>query len=59
MNSKPTMLTISEAAALVAGLTKHRIRQMCLDGTLPHIKAGKKYLINQTALLEAIGERPQ
>jgi excisionase family DNA binding protein len=54
-----TMLTINEAAALNGGLTKHRIRQMCLDGTLPHIKAGKKYLINQSALLEVIGERTQ
>jgi hypothetical protein len=37
---KPIMLTISEAAAFIGGLTKHRIRQMCLGGTLPHIKAG-------------------
>jgi excisionase family DNA binding protein len=59
MNTKPVMLTINEAAAAVAGLTKYRIRQMCLEGTLPHIKAGKKYLINLSALLEAIGEKPQ
>jgi len=53
---KATMLTINEAAALVDGLTSFRIRQMCIDGTLPHIKAGKKYLINQSVLLSVIGE---
>jgi hypothetical protein len=38
--AKAIMLTISEAAEVVEGLTKFRIRQMCLDGTLPFIKAG-------------------
>gem|GEM_PF-909349 len=52
----PIMLTPKEAAALVKGLPKSRIRKMCVDGTLPHMRAGKKYLINQTALLVAIGE---
>jgi hypothetical protein len=53
---KPIMLTIKEAAAIVDGLTAYRIRQMCLDGSLPHIMAGKKYLINQAVLLNVIGE---
>jgi excisionase family DNA binding protein len=53
---KPTMLTIKEASELVNGLTEYRIRQMCLSGALPHIKAGKKYLINQSVLLSVIGE---
>ena len=52
----PIMLTPREAAGLVKGLPESRIRKMCIDGTLPHIKAGKKYLINQTALLVSIGE---
>ena len=47
LDNKPRMLTIDEAASLVYGLSKYRIRKMCIDGTLPHIKAGKKYLINQ------------
>ena len=55
-NQKPRVLTINEAAELVDGLTPYRIRQMCIDGSLPHIKAGKKYLINQAKLLEIIGE---
>jgi excisionase family DNA binding protein len=51
-----TMLTIPEAAAVVNGLTKFRIRQMCINGELPHVKAGNKYLINKTVLLKTIGE---
>lgn len=53
-DTKPRMLTIEEACDLVIGLTKYRIRQMCIDGTLPHIKAGKKYLINQDVFLQII-----
>jgi len=53
------MLTINEAAALVNGLTPFRIRQMCIDGTLPHIKAGKKYLINRSVLFDIIGEKAE
>lgn len=55
---KATMLTIKEAAQLITGLTEYRIRQMCINGTLPHIMAGKKYLINQNILLALIGEHP-
>ena len=52
------MLTIKEAAALVDGLSENTIRQMCIKGELKHIRAGrtgKTYLINQSALLAAIG----
>ena len=52
--SKPRMLTIKEAARLVDGLSEYRIRQMCIKNILPHIKAGKKYLINQDVFLEFI-----
>ena len=55
---KARMLTIDEAAAVVDGLTKYRVRQMCLTGELKHIKAGKKYLINEKQLLEIIGDNP-
>jgi hypothetical protein len=57
ISSRPKMLTIKECAGLVDGLTPYRIRQMCISGDLPHIKAGKKYLINKTKLFEAIGEK--
>lgn len=54
ITNRPTMLTIKEAAALVDGLTKYRIRQLCITGQLPHIKAGKKYLINKEVFLKYI-----
>ena len=54
--ARATMLTINEAAALVDGLTPFRVRQLCLDGVLPHIKAGRKFLINKKKLFEIIGE---
>lgn len=46
------MLTIKEAAALVGGLTEYRVRQMCLHDQIPHIMAGRKYLINKELLLK-------
>jgi len=52
--AKITILTISEAAELVDGLSKSRIRQMCIDGTLPHLKVGNKYLINQNTLFTVL-----
>ena len=55
--SKIKMLTIKEAANLIDGLTEYRIRQMCINGELPCLMAGKKYLISQAKLLEKIGER--
>jgi excisionase family DNA binding protein len=58
MTPRARVLTIKEAAAVVAGLSRYRIRQMCITGELPCIMAGKKYLINQSVLLEKIGEKP-
>jgi len=48
---KVTMLKIKEAAQIVSGLTEYRIRQMCIKKEIPCVKAGKKYLINQSVLL--------
>ena len=45
------MLTIKEAAALVEGLTEYIDRQMCINDQVPHIMAGKKYLINKDLFL--------
>ena len=50
--TKIVMLTIKQAAALVEGLTEYRVRQMCLSGQVPHIMAGKKYLINKEIFLK-------
>jgi hypothetical protein len=55
--TKATMLTLKQAAAVVDGLTEHRIRQMCIKGELKHVRAGVKYLVNQNVLLETIGEK--
>ena len=45
------MLTINEVAERAPGLSKWRIREMCISGELPHLKAGKKYLINEQVLI--------
>ena len=49
--AKVKLLTIKEAAQVVDGLTEYRVRQLCLSGKLPCFKAGKKYLINENALV--------
>ena len=54
--TKVKLLTIKEAACIVDGLTEYRIRQLCLSGKLPCFKAGKKYLINEIALLKFFEE---
>lgn len=51
---KPRLLTIKEAACVIDGLSEYRIRQMCLCGQLPIIKAGRKTLISEEALLTTI-----
>jgi len=54
--NKVNMLTINEAAQLVRGLTKYRIREMCIKGEIPHIKAGKKFLISEAVLIRHLNE---
>ena len=49
--TKIIMLTIKEAAALVNGMTEYRVRQMCINDQIPHIMAGRKYLINKDIFL--------
>ena len=52
------MLTINEAARKVPGLTKYRIREMCIKGELPCVKAGRKYLICNQVLMRRLTEPP-
>ena len=52
--TKVKLLTIKEAAQLIDGLTEYRIRQLCLSGKLPCFKAGKKYLINENAVMRLV-----
>lgn len=51
MNSRADfrMFTVNEAAEYF-NLPKHFIRQIVLSKTIPSIKAGKKYLINEKRL---------
>ena len=54
----PRMRTVHGAAQELKQLdantavTEYHIRRLVLDGVLPRIKAGKKYLINLDSLLE-------
>jgi len=54
--AKVKLLTIKEASNIIEGLTEYRILQLCLSGKLPCFMAGKKYLINENALLKLFGE---
>ena len=60
----PRMRTVHEAAEELKQLdantavTEYHIRRLVLDGVLPRIKAGKKYLINLDLLLDYL-ENPR
>ena len=41
-------------AVKTTGLSAYYLRNGCKDGTVPHIKSGKKYLINVPALLRML-----
>lgn len=47
----PEMITLNEASKRT-GLSYDWLRKMCLRGTLVHIKAGNRYLINWRRLCE-------
>lgn len=47
----PRMLKIDEVAAEF-GLTRHFVRQLCLNDKIVYVKAGRKYLINAEKLAE-------
>ena len=61
-NRIPRMRTVHEAAQELKKLdantavTEYHIRRLVLDGVLPRIKAGKKYLINLDSLLEYLAD---
>lgn len=60
----PRMRTIHEAAAELkridpgTAVTPYFIRCMVLDGTIPHVRAGTKRLINLDKLLEYLATAP-
>jgi hypothetical protein len=45
-----------EVAGNVTGLSRHYIRNGCRAGTIPHIRAGAKYLVYLPGLLERLEE---
>jgi hypothetical protein len=55
LQQKVKMLKINDAAQLT-GQPPSRIRQWCVSGVLPHVKAGKVYLINEPVLLDFLGQ---
>ena len=50
--SKPFM-TIAEAAK-VTGISQYYIRNGCKDGSIPHIKSGRTYLVCVPKMLEQL-----
>ena len=60
----PRMRTIGEAAAELrkidpgTAVTPYRIRQLVLDGSIPHVKAGNKRLVNLDTLLPYLEHAP-
>lgn len=53
LNNKPFM-SIEEAAE-TTGLSTFYLRNGCKAGSVPHVKSGKKYLVNVSALLQSLG----
>ena len=54
----PTMITIKEAAEKT-GISYSRIRTLCLEGKIVHIKAGRRFLINLEKLIEYLNAGEQ
>ena len=42
-------------ASKTTGLSKYFLRSGCKDGSIPHIKSGRDYLVNVPALLKKLG----
>ncbi len=43
------------AASKTTGLSQYFLRQGCRDGSIPHIRSGRTFLINVPALLKKLG----
>lgn len=54
----PTMITIKECSART-GVSYDRIRKLCLQGRIVHIRAGNKYLINFERFVAYLNEGDQ
>lgn len=54
MSSNPPFQKIAEASK-TTGLSQYFLRQGCRDGSIPHIRSGRTFLINVPALLKKLG----
>ena len=65
MNNVPVMLKIREIPAHFPGVTEHMARQLVINGEIPSVRVGKKYLIAESVLCEYLikgnnqAEQPQ
>ena len=54
----PTMWGLKEAASRT-GLSYDYVRKLCIQGRIPYIKAGSKYLVNGDRLMEYMNQGEQ
>lgn len=52
----PTMITLKEAAEMT-GLPYYRLWKLCKENKIIHIRAGKRFYINQEKLAEYLNGR--
>lgn len=59
-NYEPTcqFQTIKNAAH-ITGLSQYFLRKGCVEGTIPHIRLGNKYMINMPLMLQRINEQSE
>ena len=50
--TKPRLLTLKQAAALIGGLTEYRVRSLCRDNLIKYHKFGNKFMVSEKALLD-------
>ena len=53
-DEKKPFQKISEACE-TTGLSQYFLRRGCRDGTVPHVRSGRTYLVNVPALLRQLG----
>lgn len=54
MSENPVFVDLKQACQ-ITGLSTWYLRKGCKDGSIPHVKSGKKYLVCIPALLRKLG----
>ena len=57
-NDRAPYQRIKEACR-ITGLSQHFLREGCKAGTVPHVMAGRTYLVNVPALLRILDKRAE